>query len=97
MSQVVENHSGLWLGLRAAPNVAQQAVLLQKGDEIEAAAAELEETLRGEIAYLRTQMDSGASDDAKRALSEREALLASVRNPSVVIDAVAIVIGSDGR
>jgi hypothetical protein len=97
MSQVLENHPGLWVGLHAAVNVAPEAILLQKADEVEAAADELEDTLRGEMAYLRTQMDSRATNDAARAFREREALLTSVRNPSVVIDAVAIVIGSSER
>lgn len=97
MSQVVERFSGLWVGLRAAVGAAKQAALAQKKDEVEAAGDELEETLRSEIAYLRAQKCSPSIDDTARALREREALLASIRSPSVTTDSVAIVIGSEGR
>jgi ATP-dependent helicase HepA len=93
MSQVVERFSGLWIGLRVAVNIAKEAALAQKEDEVKAAGDELEEALRSEMAYLRSHP---ANEDAERALREREALLASVRSPSVVTDAVAIVIGSEG-
>jgi hypothetical protein len=93
MTQVLERHSGLWIGLRAAVNSARDAALAQKNDEVKAAGNDLEESLRSEMAYLRAQKRSRKKNDAVAALREREALLASVRSPSVVTDAVAIVIG----
>lgn len=95
--QVVERFSGLWVGLRAAVAEAGQFALADKKDVIEAAANELEEALRSEFAYLRSQQDGLGADDTARALSEREALLAAVRFPSIVTDAVALVFGSEGR
>jgi ATP-dependent helicase HepA len=97
ISIVVERFSGLWVGVRAAVSAAAAVILAHKQDEIRAAGVELEEALRSELAYLRSQKNSTASMQADRALEEREALLASIRSPSVNTDAVAIVIGSEGR
>ena len=86
--------------MRAAVDTAKLAALAQKKDEVKAAGDELEEALGSELAYLRAQRNrskGSGNDDAARALRERETLLASVRSPSVVTDAVAIVIGLEGR
>jgi ATP-dependent helicase HepA len=97
ISKVVERFSGLWVGLRAAVHVANEAALAQKKDELDAAADELENVLRSELAYLRSQGQDSNADVTAAALRDREALLASVRFPSVVTDAVAIVVGGEGR
>jgi hypothetical protein len=80
--------------LRAAADIAKQAVLAQKKVEVQAAGDELDEGLRSELAYLRSCPES---EYRGLALRDREALLASVCSPSVVTDAVAIVIGFEGR
>jgi hypothetical protein len=53
--------------------------------------------LRAEMAYLRTQKSDSHATDGDEALHERETVLSSVRYPTVAIDAVAVVIGSEGR
>jgi hypothetical protein len=83
--------------MRAAVDAAKEAARTKKMDEVKAAGNELEEALRSEVAYLRAQKKRPGTEDTSRALHEREALLASVRSPSVAIDAVAIVIGHEGR
>ena len=97
VSQVVERFAGLWVGVRAAVDAAKPAAHMQKRDEVKAAGDELEEALRSELAYLRAQRGRLGTEDTSRALREREALLSSVRSPSVATDAVAIVIGHEGR
>src|SRR6266496_1599200 len=97
MSAVAERFPGLWIGLRAAVEAASKAIRAQKAGESGAAADELDDVLRSELAYLRSRGTDPSSDDATTALREREGLMTSVRSPSVVIDGVAIVVGSDGR
>jgi ATP-dependent helicase HepA len=94
MSQVLEHFPGLWAGIRASVNMLKQEALALKKGEIKAAADELEDALRSELAYLRS---CRSSLETKRELRDREALLASVRSPSVQTDAVAIVIGREVR
>jgi superfamily II DNA or RNA helicase len=97
ISQIIERFPGLWVGLRVAVDAAKQTILDQKSDEIEAAAAEFYDALRPELAYLRAQASSSTDSDIIQSFRDREALLESVRYPSVVTDAVAIVVGSRGR
>jgi superfamily II DNA or RNA helicase len=91
---VAERVPELWKGLHSAVDTAKNTVLAQKADEIHAAANDMEEALRGEMAYLKSLPES---EERNRALRDRETLLASVRFPSVAIDAVAIVIGGESR
>src|SRR6266446_3123522 len=97
ISAVAERFPGLWVGVRAAVDAAQLAAVAQKKDEVDSAADELEDALRSELAYLRARAKGPGTTDATGALRERGALLASVRSPGVVTDAVAIVIGGEGR
>ena len=62
-----------------------------------AAASELADVLRSEMAYLRSKTAEAESEVAAHSLRERDALLRSVRAPTVVIDAVAVVVGGGGR
>lgn len=95
MPDIVEQYPGLWIGLRGAVEASTEAILAHKKDELDAAAIELADVLRSELAYLRSK--GTRTDDAAQQLREREALLESVRRPAVVTDAVAIVIGGGGR
>ncbi len=97
ISQVLERFPGLWVGVHAAADAAKRVILDQKSDEIEAAANEFADTLRSEVAFLRSQSHNSSNPEITRSLEDRKALLKSVRSPSVKIDAVAIVIGSNGR
>jgi ATP-dependent helicase HepA len=95
MPGIVERYPGLWTGVRDAVQGSRGAILAHKKDELDAAADELADALRSELAYLRSRGQE--SVDAAQALREREALLRSVRNAAVVTDAVAIVVGGETR
>lgn len=82
----------LWADVRKAASDCPARVRAQLARQIEGAVEGLEEELRGEMAFLRTQGKKGAS-----AFREREALLEAVREPAVTIDAVAIVYGEAAR
>jgi hypothetical protein len=97
ISQVVERFPGLWTGVHATVDEAKKNINDQNSDEIAAAAAEFDEALRTELAYLRSQAHTPGNPDIIRSLRDREALFESVRFPSVTTDAVAIVVGSLGR
>lgn len=95
MLGIVERYPGLWIGLRGAAQGSKDAILAAKRDELEAATDELTDVLRPELAFLRSRERD--SVEAAQTLREREALLRSVRNASVVIDAVAIIVGGGAR
>ncbi len=97
ISQVIERFPNLWAGVAAAVDSAKSIILKQKNDEVEAAADEFAEALRTELAYLQSQLHNSSTPDIIQSLRDRESLLESVRYPSVVTDAVAIVIGYNGR
>jgi ATP-dependent helicase HepA len=95
MPSIVEQFPGIWIALRNAATGSKETILALKRDEIDAAADELADVLRSELAYLRSK--GVTSRDAANQLREREALLESVRNPTVITDAVCIIIGGGGR
>jgi hypothetical protein len=95
MPEIVEQFPGLWIGLKSAVSASREAILARKEDELSAAADELADGLRSELAYLRSK--GTGSQEVVQQLREREALLKSVQRPTVAIDAVAIVIGGGDR
>lgn len=94
ISQVLEQHPGLWIGMRASVDAARHTTLAQKREEIGAAASELAEALRPELAFLRVQQRGAIPTDNDRSLEERKALLASVQSPLITIDGVAVIVGT---
>ena len=93
LAQRLEGFDGFWASVRDVVVAGKASAIAQKQDELDAAAQELEEALRSELAYLRSRAKNVGTVDTTLALQEREALLASVKAPAVITDSLAIVIG----
>ncbi len=89
-----DRYPGLWVGVRSAAASAKIEILRLKKRELDESAADLADDLRSELAYLRARKGNVMGANWETELGEREALLASIREPSVTLDSVAVIVGS---